>query len=207
MVEAVVILFITEIMYNPNAFEGNSEQQVPNRVEWVEIYNAGDAAIDLAGYHLQDEDGATGPIAQGTMIEPGQAMVIYSDQAIAGTGEDKFKGAWGDDVPAVAVANWTEGLKNLANNPSLTNEMLTLRDAAGGVVDMVNYDDEGDWPASKPGGASITLKSSAVTTEGATANDLGANWQRSQEGVDGVFASQMNDMFDRVDLGSPGKVK
>ena len=76
-------VIISEIMYNPASKEqpgafapGGETQRQPNRVEWVEIYNSSDAAVELAGYKLADEDGETSTLPAGATLLPRQAAVI-----------------------------------------------------------------------------------------------------------------------------------
>jgi hypothetical protein len=45
---------ISEIMYNPAGADGSNPVS-----EWVEIYNSGDAAVDISGWRLDDEDAPT----------------------------------------------------------------------------------------------------------------------------------------------------
>jgi len=200
-------VIISEIMYNPNSNEGwpadpnnPDDKGKPNAVEWVEVYNTGDTAVDLSGWALADEDGQTKPIRDGAVLEPGEAAVIVpSDMTPAG-----FHAAWGGTFAVYPVAHWGEdGLYNLANGPSEANEVLTLIDADSVVVDEVNYDDEGMWPSDRPDGASIYLPADALNAE---ANDEGTRWKLSEKRVDGAKKNRTTDDFNGVDIGSPGKV-
>lgn len=194
--EAAIVLLISEIMYNPA-----SKEDVPNLVEWVEVYNPGDAAVDLSGLRLADEDGQTEAIPTGTTLEPGAAVVLIpADQSV-----EEFRKAWGDGVAVVALPGWGKpGLTGLGNNPSDKNEVLKLIDAGGRVIDEVNFDDEGDWPTDDPQGPSIYLKPDALT---ATGNDEGKNWARSEAGKDGAKRCTKTDTFNGEDVGSPGHVE
>ncbi|MFK7789229.1 MAG: lamin tail domain-containing protein, partial [Phycisphaeraceae bacterium] len=70
-------VLISEVMYNPDSYEGGiGKDAKPNQTEWVELYNAGDKAVSLAGFYLQDEDGRTEPLPSSAKIEPGQAIVL-----------------------------------------------------------------------------------------------------------------------------------
>lgn len=196
-------VLITEIMYNPDSYEGGIGKDAPlNQTEWVELYNAGDEAVSLAGFYLQDEDGQTAPLPEGTTIEPGQAIVLIpSTQAVA-----DFQKAWGTGFDLYRLDGWTgdkDSLSNLANSPSSSNEVLTLRDSEGEIVDEVNYDDEGDWPSDSPDGPSITLNPGALDAE---QNDYGSNWSRSENGKLGAKHAEKTDDYSSEDVGSPGKV-
>ena len=196
---------ISEIMYNPNSNEGwppdenNPEDKgKPNAVEWVEIYNTGEEAVDISGWALADEDGQTKTIKDGAVIEPGEAVVIVP----ISTTPAGFHAAWGGTFAVYPVAGWgDDGLYNLSNGPSDTNEALRLIDADGMTVDEVNYDDEGDWPSDRPDGASIYLPQDMLDTE---KNDQGINWKLSEKGTDGAKQNRSAGDFNGVDIGSPG---
>ena len=86
----------------------------------------------------------------------------------------------------VTAYQWTGG--NLINS----TETLELRDPNGNVVDVVTYDDGGDWPT-EPDGSGAAL----VLCDPSTDNSLGSNWIAGVE-QSGIFVngSQV--------LGSPG---
>jgi len=198
---------ISEIMYNPDSYEGGvGANAPPNQTEWIEFYNAGEEAVSIAGWYLQDEDGQTVSLPEGAAIAPGEAIVL-----IPGTQDvEHFRAAWETDEASgfqvFALAGWAVGddpLSNLANGPSATNEVLTLRDAEGEVMDEVNYDDEGDWPTDSPDGASITLRPDMLDDD---ANDNGSAWARSEAGELGARTNTKTDDYNGEDTGSPGVV-
>lgn len=188
-------VIISEIMYNPD-----SSESLPNDVEWVEVYNTGNTPVDISGWFLQDEDGATGGIVGTAILDPQEAAVIIpDDQTIL-----DFQEAWGTGFDIFPVSNWgSGGLLGLSNSPSSTNEVLTLRDSDGNLVDEVNYDDEGDWPTDSPDGPSIYLLPGALDS---VSNDSGLNWARSEVGVDGAYGNNQTGDFNGFDVGSPGVV-
>lgn len=198
---------ICEIMYNPNSREGRvpdpnvaDDKGEPNSVEWVEVYNAGDAAVDISGWALADEDGQTGKVRDGVLLEPGEAAVLVPGSMTAAG----FHAAWGGSFAVYPVAGWgDDGIYNLANGPSPENEILRLIDADGATVDEVNYDDEGDWPSDQPDGASIYLPHDMLDAE---LNDHGFNWKLSEQGTDGAKKNQPKGDFNGIDIGSPGAV-
>ena len=195
---------ISEIMYNPDSQEGYHEKAdqpaSPTRTEWVELYNPTGAAVDLSGWVLKDDDGATGALPQGASIPAGGAVVVVPDAVTA----EQFAAAWGDGITVYPVSGWADGgMNNLANNPKPDNEVLELLDAGGNGVDRVAYDDEGDWPGDTPDGPSIYLTAGSLT---AAANDSGANWKKSKDGKEGAAKNTKTDVFDGEDVGSPGKV-
>lgn len=203
--EAQVV--ISEIMYNPNSNEGwppdennPDDKGKANAVEWVEVYNAGDQAVDISGWALADEDGQTKTIKDGAVIEPGDAIVIVP----ISTTPAGFHAAWGGTFAVYPVAGWgDDGMYNLSNGPSDTNEVLRLIDADGVTVDEVNYDDEGDWPSDRPDGASIYLPVDMIDAE---VNDHGVNWKLSTKGTDGAKKNKAAGDFNGIDIGSPGRI-
>jgi hypothetical protein len=196
-------VLISEIMYNPDSYEGGIGKDAQlNQSEWVELYNAGDEAVSLAGFYLQDEDGKTQPLPESATIKPGQAIVLIPGTQSVGD----FRKAWGKGFDVYKLDGWTgtkDSLSNLANGPSDANEILTLRNAKDEVVDEVNYDDEGDWPTDSPDGPSITLNPDALT---AKKNDDGKNWSRSEPGKLGAENAKETDEYSKEDVGSPGRV-
>jgi hypothetical protein len=188
-------VLITEIMYNPA-----SSERFPNDVEWVEIYNAGDEAVNVGGCCLADEDGRTAPLPADVKLGPRQALVLVPGMQTP----EHFHAAWGPEIVVVPLGQWgLPGKFNLSNDPSPQNEILTLRDAANTVVDEVNFDDEGDWPSDVPPGPSIYLLPGKLNAQD---NDAGTSWARSAAGKDGGRTNRLTGEFDGVDTGSPGVV-
>lgn len=196
-------VIITEIMYNPDSFEGVvGDESKPNQTEWVEIYNAGKEAVSLEGWYLEDGDGKTVGLPESAKIEPGEAIVLIPGvQSVT-----DFRAAWGKGFQVFKLDGWAKGedpLNGLANSPDEKNEVLTLRNKKGEVIDEVNYDDEGDWPSDSPDGPSIALKPDALD---ATKNDDGKNWVRSEKGKLGADNPKETEEYSAEDVGSPGKV-
>ena len=66
-------LLITEVMYDPAGEEPAGE--------WIEVFNAGDTAVDISAYKLGDEEEFDGPegmfqFPTGSIISPGEVIVI-----------------------------------------------------------------------------------------------------------------------------------
>ncbi|MEM9295997.1 MAG: lamin tail domain-containing protein, partial [Planctomycetota bacterium] len=203
------------LMYNPASGEGYqpdpeeepNRRAIPNRVEYVELYNAGDAAVNLRGWRLRDEDGSTGVIPPGPPLAPGQAVLLIPAEHT----EADFRAAW-SVPPAVRVVrldSWgPDGLNNLANGPSAQNEILDLVDGQAQLVDRVNYDDAAPWPSDSPDGPSIYLVPEVLGpgADPALSNDDGASWARSSDGVHGARTAQPGGFYRPGDVGSPGVV-
>jgi len=185
---------ISEIMYDPA-----SSEAYPNTVEWVEVYNAGDEAVQLTGWYLQDEDGETEAISREVSIEAKSAIVLIPGRQSA----EAFREAWGEGIEVVRLENWGRGgIRGLANSPSEGNERLTLRDGDGRVVEAVNFQGGDPWPGASDG-PSIYVQREHLTPEG---NDEGQHWQASQPGQTGAHQGRKTSAYSPDDVGSPGKV-
>lgn len=190
-------VIISEIMYNPA-----SDETPPARTEWVELYNAGDAAVDVAGWHLADEDGKAEPLPAGVSIPPRTAIVLIPAECSV----DAFRAAWGDGFQVFPVAGFgggKDGMRGLGNNATAENEILTLRGSDDSVIDEVNFQSAEPWPTGKGDGPSIYLVPNALD---ATKNDDGASWMRSELNTRGAKNAVASDAFDGKDCGSPGTV-
>jgi hypothetical protein len=118
---------IDEIMYHPEA-------PVPT-AEFIELYNRGEAPVDLTDWQLVDAVGYAFPA--GTTIEPGAYLVLADNRP-------RFEAAY----PGVPLLGTFNG--GLANE----GERLALVDACGRVQDAVRYADGGRWPVFADGGGS-----------------------------------------------------
>ncbi len=194
---------ISEIMYNPDGAESDTE--------WIEIVNTGGAAVDISGWVFDDEDTSDwSPIPAATSL-PASGVAIVMNIA-AGTdaadAEARFRAEWGVSAGTLVIP---VGWGSLANGPSATSEILQLLDGVGGaVIDEVNYDDSGDWPADT-GGPSIYLTNLSAD------NNVGTNWLESDTSASpaqdpvptsptGTPAAGTTDTFADTDEGSPGLV-
>ena len=117
---------INEIMFRPGT--GYPENTA---LEFIEIHNPDTTAANLSGWQLTK--GADYTFPTGTSLPAGGFLVVASDPA-----------ALRAAVPSLAAASvvgpWKSGA-TLANK----GETVTLANAAGTVIDTVDYADEGDW--------------------------------------------------------------
>lgn len=186
-------VIISEIMYDAQG--ADSEAGLFNK-EWVEIYNAGTAPVDIGGWSIVDvQDGQfSGAFPAGSTLGPGEALVITGDAAT-------FDAQWGAmTTPSqrIEVSNFPP----LANSPSPRNETLGLRCAAGTYSDLVNFSATRGWP--KLGGSDGATLSLAPSGLSAMANDNGANWLPGMQGVYGGWFSATGSLGENH--GSPGYV-
>ena len=179
---------ISEIMYNPATDESNGFG------EWVEIVNLGPGDVNVSGWQLDDEDTLDwAPLPPCVVPLPPGGVVIVHNALID---SEVFRASWSipETTKVIGVA-WG----SLANSPSSVSEVLELRDAGGGLLDRVNYDDDGTvWPADNG-------RSSIYLLDPNSDNDVGTNWELSQTGVDGA-QSPSGATFRSADIGSPGYV-
>src|SRR5687767_2059228 len=123
---------ITEIMYNPPGGDA---------YEFIEIQNVGPNPIDLGGFWFE---GVTFQFPKSEPpIMPGARWVIASDFNLA---------AFAQRYPQVQIVDAFSGTLRDGG------ETLILRDEAGNVVTMVEYDDENGWATAADGsGQSLEL--------------------------------------------------
>ncbi len=160
------LVCINEINYN------SSDDFNPE--DWVELYNAGQTAIDLSSWQFKDEDDDhVFTIDNGTILGAGGFLVIFSDA-------DRFESCF----PGVSncIGEMDFGLSG-------GGELIRLFDADGNLVDSVEYDDGGDWP-SEPDGDGPTLE----LVDALYDNSLPASWAASiGHGTPGEQNSTGND--------------
>lgn len=165
-------LVISEIMYNPSSAEDNWE--------WVEIYNAGAATVDLSGYVIDDINGTahgSANIASGS-IAAGETAVLYNADDL--TAAD-FTAAWGSSVNLIAVTDWgAMALNNSGDTIGLWDSFANYtgdHNVHANALISLPYDDDGTiWPLDN-GSASIYLTD---LTADAT---VGSNWALSAAGT------------------------
>ncbi|HSF89594.1 MAG TPA: lamin tail domain-containing protein [Saprospiraceae bacterium] len=141
---------INEISYNPP--ETNTDS-----LEFLEIFNAGNAMVNIGGWYFLEGIEDTFPDID---LQPGDYYVIaFNAQAML-------------NVYGIVVDEWESGA--LSNG----GELISLADALGNVVDSVRFDDSDPWPTEPDGnGPTLELIDSALD------NNDGANWQFSGAGT------------------------
>ena len=187
--------------------------------EFVEIYNTGGTAVDISGWRFADEDGnsPSDPFPDGTMIQPGEAIVVASinDNDGSPITEADWFASWGNtNVNGEPINLFLyESMITLANSASPSNEVLSLIDELDNTIDLANYENgSNDWPPTLEG-FSISLNPAFLDP---SANDLGCAWANSAEGVNGAVRSTEIFIDDPVsgeprlelgqNVGSPGFV-
>ncbi len=156
-------VIINEIMYNT---PGNDN-------EWVELYNDGEAAVDLEGWWMVDDDEAHTALVfpSGYSIAVGEYFTVaISHHELA------------DPFPFTPDFDWTDVSDwNLGNGTDEVN----LYDQNDVLVDQVIYDDGDPWPTAPDGeGPSLELIDPEMD------NSLATSWQASY--VDGGTPGEAN---------------
>ncbi|WP_223640984.1 lamin tail domain-containing protein [Corallococcus sp. EGB] len=109
-------VFINELLANEPALPGGTDH------EFVELYNAGSAPVDLSGWSLWDATARRHVFAAGTVLSPGRPIVVFGGPA----------GFTPGTPDTVAASGGTLGLNN-------TSDSVRLMRTDGGVVDSVEY--------------------------------------------------------------------
>ncbi len=138
---------INEIHYDP-----------PDRThpeEFIELYNAGAGSVGLSGAYFSS--GVSFAFPDGAAIGPDQYLIIAEDP-------DAFEARFG------FAADYGPWVGQLAGD----GEEVILRDAAGNLLDRVDYAVRFPWPLASGGrGSSMELIHPALD------NDLGGSWRAS----------------------------
>ena len=146
---AMAQVVINEIYYNAPSSQGSDDNY-----EFLELYNAGAAAVDLTGWSFSA--GITYTFGS-VSLDPDSYLVLAKDAASVE--------AW---YGITGVLQWDSG--NLSNG----GELVSLVDAGSTVMDEVHYDDGGDWPGEPDGdGPSLELINPSYD------NSLAASWAAS----------------------------
>ncbi len=138
-------IIISEIMYHPGPTNWGGE--------YIELYNRSGAAIDLMGWTL--EQGIAYTFTGTTVLGAGEYLVIAGDPNVA---------AYYNLVASEVMGSYERDLGN-------SGDLVVLRDTAGVVVTVVNYNDQTPWPT-EADGAGSSLELLDVNGE----NNDPANW-------------------------------
>ena len=138
-------LVISEVHYNPSG--------AGTGLEFIELYNATGAAIDLGSWRL--DGGVDFDLPVGTMIPPAETVVLVAyDPRLEVDRDSAFRTAYGIDAAVVLVGPWQTGdvLDNGGSILSLQRQHDELEpdqiEFEFILIDQVNYDDDSPWPFS-----------------------------------------------------------
>ena len=139
-------LVISEIMYEPA--EGSD-------YEFVEIVNAGDLDVEMAGIFLSDAISYNFP--DDLILGAGEIVVVASNTTW-------FESKYG----FTALGNFTGKLDN-------NGDQIVLQNIQGGIIDVVKYNDVAPWPIVDP----VNPRSIELIDINSD-NALGENWVLSE---------------------------
>ncbi len=143
-------LLIGSVVINEIHYEQDNKTEP---VEFIELYNPGDAAVDLSGASFTN--GITYTFPNGTSLAAGGYKVIASDPAAV---QSKF-GATG------VLGPWSGKLSN-------DGETITIKSASNVTLDTVTYQPGFPWPlVGEAPGRSIELINPTLD------NNVGGNWR------------------------------
>ena len=145
-------LILTEVMFNPAGSE--------NFNEFIEIYNRGDAPIDLSGYTISDGVGSDEIITAGNglILEPSQYGIILDNGYFDNS--TQYDSIIPQDALILTINGVTFGSRGLLNSAP---ETVTISTAAGSVaaeyrysvdnsdgysdekIDLISGDDSSNW--------------------------------------------------------------
>ncbi|MGJ8695615.1 MAG: lamin tail domain-containing protein [Verrucomicrobiaceae bacterium] len=172
-----LLYFLTPFFWMPalsaqvliNEIHYNSEPNTA-RDEFVELYNAGTEVVDVSGWFFQD--GISFTIPGSTEIGVGEYLVIAQNPG------------------QMSAVHGVTALGPFGGGLSGKGERVELRNAAGIVVDVVNYQASFPWPVGAGGtGSSMELVHPSLD------NDLGGSWRSSNgsaptpKAVNSVFST------------------
>lgn len=147
-------LVISEIHYNPRGSDD---------LEFIEVVNRGDVAVDLTGVRLASAvDFEFGAID----LAPGGVIVVVEDEVafasvFAGADSPRFREG------LIIAGQWTGRLNN-------GGETIDLLDARGTVLHRVSYEQDGEWPALADGNG-FTLQLGEMGAD----PSMAVNWRLS----------------------------
>jgi len=145
-VEMAGMIVINEVHYDP---EDNTE-----RIEFIELHNAGTKAVDLSGWSF--DEGVNFTFPSGVSLGGGDYLVVAEDPASLAA---KFGVA--------SLGPWSGRLNG-------EGEDIVLLDSTGQLVDEVDYKVGFPWPVGPGGdGGSMELLNPSLD------NELGSSWRTS----------------------------
>ncbi len=128
--------------------------------DWVELHNPGTAAVNISGWYFEDESGEFFGLPQNTVIAAGAYLLLVEDS----------------DLFTTIFPNALNHIGNFGDDPdgfglSGKGERVTLKNAAGQLIDAVDFDDKTPWPESPDGfGDSLQLLDASLD------NNVAISW-------------------------------
>lgn len=138
---------INEILYNPL---DNSDDNLPDQTEYIELYNPSDYAISLEGFFLHDEPDEDGEVrslfpvsSQYKWIPAGGFVMVYAEDEASSFGESQL-------AEYFELENESDQFKARIDRTSLSlansDDAIYLADSTGATIDSVFYDESWQNP-------------------------------------------------------------
>ncbi len=135
-------IVVTELMYN----------SIGTDVEWIELLNHTEAALDLTGYYVTDNNDTHEKMYLSGTMAAGDVMVLVGD-------EELF------NIQYPAVTNYFPVFfQTFGDTWALGNggDGVRIFNAMDELVFSMDYDDNSEWPDSDGDGPSLLLVNSGV---------------------------------------------
>jgi hypothetical protein len=147
---------VSEIHNNPVDPDGPGRLRAED-FQFVELFNRTDVPVDLAGWRLSGSVGFD--FADGTVVPPGQTLVVVPFDTSAVTKEAVFRFRFGLDSSATLVGPFDGVLPSDAGMVRLERVLgdtnAHSRDDFFAAVDWVPYQDRPPWPEAGGNGPSL----------------------------------------------------
>lgn len=138
---------INEILYSPLA---NSDDNLPDQTEYIELYNPTGYAISLEGFFLHDEPDEDGEVrsllpvtSQYKWIPAGEYVVVYAEDQATTFSESQL-------AEYFELENENDQFKARIDRTSLSlassDDAIYLADSTGATIDSVFYDESWQNP-------------------------------------------------------------
>ncbi|MFD2531622.1 lamin tail domain-containing protein [Gracilimonas halophila] len=138
---------INEILYNPLA---NSDDNLPDQTEYIELFNPSDYAVSLEGFFLHDEPDEDGEVrslfpvsSQYKWIPAGAHVVVYAEDEAPNFSESQL-------AEYFELENESDQFKVRIDRSSLSlsnaDDAIYLADSTGTTIDSVFYDESWQNP-------------------------------------------------------------
>ncbi len=131
--------------------------------DWVELHNPNSAAVDISGWYFEDESGDYFGLPANTTIAAGAYLVLVEDE-----------GSFNNIYPSVTNYIAAFGVDPGGFGLSGGGEQITIKNANGQLIDIVEYDDKTPWPTAADGDGP-TLQLIAPSLDNALAQSWEAN--------------------------------
>ena len=173
-------IVINEIMYNPDG----STLGLDEHLEWFEVYNASDEAVNLAGMMISDGN---------NQVFLGHYLLAPDSYGVVPANNLSFQAAYGTDIRLIP---WSGEWTRLRNS---TDEVI-LYSENGTVMETIRYDQS--WGASGTNPSPADGDGASLERISATAPNDPSNWQPSEDYANPTLDSG----GDAVCWGTPGAV-